>query len=132
MARQIDFFGFNFPFLTDTIVLPPQSDIRLIKNDLLQLLLTSPGERVMRPRFGTIIPRLPFEQGDKATVAAIQSSIRSAISRFEPRIKVTDVIVQTGVDDTIFTITVFGSLTRDPNIVLSVAANFGTQLPIQG
>lgn len=125
MARKIDFFGFNFPFLTQTTVLPPQSDVRLIKNDLLQLLLTAPGERVMRPKFGTIIPRLPFEQGDIRTINNIKSSIRAAVSRFEPRVELSDVIVTTSPDERQFTITVFGSLTRDPNIELSVTADFG-------
>lgn len=125
MARKIDYFGFNFPFLTQTSVLPPQSDVRLIKNDLLQLLLTAPGERVMRPRFGTIIPRLPFEQGDIKTINNIKSSVRAAVSRFEPRIVLSDVMVTPSPDERQFTITVFGSLTRDPNIELSVTADFG-------
>lgn len=131
MARQITWFGFNFPFLTDTIVLPPQSDVRLIKNDLLQLLLTAPGERVMRPNFGTIIPRLPFEPNDMATIQNIKISVRGAIDRFEKRVQVSDVIVQSSIDGRQFTITVFGSLTRDPNIELSVTANFGSQFPVR-
>lgn len=131
MARQITYFGFNFPFLTDTIVLPPQSDVRLIKNDLLQLLLTAPGERVMRPNFGTNIPRLPFEPNDRRTISDIQISVRRAIDRFEKRIKVSDVIVKPSLDGTQYTITVFGSLTRDPTVELSVAANFGSQFPAQ-
>jgi phage baseplate assembly protein W len=124
MARKIDYFGFNFPFLLGTTVLPAQSDLRLIKNDLLQLLLTSPGERVMRPTFGTVIPKLPFEPNDIATIRGIKNNVRAAISRFERRVSVSEVVVQSSLDERQYTITVFGSLTRDPNVELSVVASF--------
>jgi hypothetical protein len=49
-------FGFNPPFIGgQQKVMSRQEDLRLIKNDLLQLLLTVPGERVHRPTFGSPI-----------------------------------------------------------------------------
>ena len=50
------YFGQNPPFVGGAEkVLSRQEDIRLIKNDILQLIMTSPGERVHRPNFGTAV-----------------------------------------------------------------------------
>jgi phage baseplate assembly protein W len=125
MARTIDWFGFNFPFLTETSVLQPQSDLRIIKNDLLQLLLTSPGERVMRPDFGTVIRKTPFEPSDRDTINGIRSSVFQAVKRFEQRVIAKDVIVVPDLGNTKFTVTIITSLTRNPQTELSVTATFG-------
>jgi len=87
------FYGYNFPFLSDSFVLPPQEDARLIKNDLKQLLLTSPGERVMRPDYGTPIRKYAFEQLDRQSVTELHAGIRQAITRFEPRVQVVTITI---------------------------------------
>lgn len=55
------FYGFNIPIFNGKTILPFQTDERLIKNDILQLLLTSPGERIMRANFGCNIKPSMFE-----------------------------------------------------------------------
>jgi phage baseplate assembly protein W len=104
------FFGYNFPFLSDSFVLPPQEDVRLIKNDLKQLLLTSPGERVMRPDYGTPIRKYAFEQLDQQSIDELRSGIRQAILRFEPRVKPADVLVIGKPDHNLVEITVLGKI----------------------
>jgi len=75
---QSTYFGYNVPFYSKTFVLPPQADERLIKNDMLQLLLTSPGERVMRPTYGVPIRQWAFEPLDNLSINDIASAIKMA------------------------------------------------------
>jgi phage baseplate assembly protein W len=128
-------FGFNYPFwVTPRGILRPQADTRIIKNDLLQLLLTSPGERRMRPSYGTKIRKFPFEPFSKEDIADLRDSIRSAIIRFEPRVILRDIIIDQSPDINTLTISVLCALSRDPNIELSVelvTSNPATIAPTQ-
>ena len=88
------FFGANAPFIsTGGKILQRQEDERLIKNDLLQLLLTAPGERVMRPDFGTGIRPYLFEPIDDSGLNILRSNIREAVAKFEPRVTLSEVVI---------------------------------------
>jgi len=113
--------GFNFPFIIkNREVLPPQAELRLIKNDLKQLLLTSPKERRMRTSFGTQIRKFPFELIYAENISGLKDSIREAIVLYEPRVKFRDVKITGDPDNHFLAITVLCALSRDPNIILSV------------
>lgn len=62
-----------------------------IKQAIRIILLTSPGERVMRPGFGCRIHELVFEPNNRATAVKAEQYITEALSRWEPRIAVTQV-----------------------------------------
>ena len=68
----------------------PVSGIELLLQDMQQLLLTLPGERVNRPQFGCYLKSMIWENID---VAAEQGAaeIRSALTNYEPRITVLSV-----------------------------------------
>lgn len=125
MARST-YFGFNPPFLTPTQVMPLQTDERLIKNDILQLLLTVPGERSFRPDFGTSILSTLFEPIDNITLVNLRKSIITAIKKFEPRVIVNDVIINLNPDQSMISIKVFCALTTTPNLQFSVDLNLPT------
>ncbi len=57
------------------------------------ILLTSPGQRVMRPKFGCRIHELLFAPNNAATAAQAARFTEDALEMWEPRIKVTDVNV---------------------------------------
>jgi len=65
-----------------------------IKADLLQLLLTNPGERVMLPDYGTAFRTLLFEQNTLTLAEKARSLVIQAITNWEPRIAVTDITVR--------------------------------------
>lgn len=124
------YFGFNPPFLTDSgVVMQQQTDERLIKNDLLQLLLTVPGERAFRPLFGSTVKSTLFEQLDQFTSNNLRNSVIDAINNNEPRVKLGDVRVELDEDNNIARIKVFASLTINPNIQFQLDVNlpFGIQ-----
>jgi phage baseplate assembly protein W len=75
-----------------------QSGMDQIKSDLLALLLTEPGERVMLPDFGTSLKKFIFEPNDSSVLEQIRNEIARAISIWEPRIAVQNIEVTNGND----------------------------------
>ena len=66
----------------------------------IQLILgTAPGERPMRPEFGCGVHDFVFDSIDANTVGRMEDAIRTALERWEPRIEVREVDVQTSPDD---------------------------------
>lgn len=59
-----------------------------IRQAIMILLSTRPGERVMRPEYGCPLHRLVFEPNDAATAGLAIHYIRTALARWEPRIEI--------------------------------------------
>jgi phage baseplate assembly protein W len=57
------------------------------------VLTTAPGERPMRPEFGCRIHDYVFAPADQATAGLVGYEVRAALTRWEPRIAVQDVVV---------------------------------------
>lgn len=55
------------------------------------ILFTNQFERVMRPEFGCGVSKYVFDVVNATSIAKITSTIRSAITRFEPRVIVDEV-----------------------------------------
>lgn len=65
-----------------------------IRNSIWIILATAPGERVMRPDFGCGIHRYVFSVKDSNTLGRITNEVREALIRWEPRIDVFDIDVE--------------------------------------
>src|SRR6476619_7475550 len=61
-----------------------------IRQSILIILETAPGERVMRPNFGCGIHDLVFTALDSMTLQLIRSSVDEAMRRCEARIELLD------------------------------------------
>ncbi len=72
--------------------------INQIKADLLQLLLTNPGERVMMPTYGTPLKRLIFDPNDSRLEDTAREMIINSITQWEPRITVQQIEVSQNAD----------------------------------
>jgi phage baseplate assembly protein W len=79
-----------------------------IKSNLINLLLTSKGERVFNPEFGSDLKKIVFEAAseDRDTRQAIQDIIVSSVNTFIPEVDITAVEVVPNVDGNAITITV--------------------------
>ncbi len=100
MARK--FLGAPYPIVdTPNGLLAQSSGVDQIKADLLQLLLTNPGERVMLPAYGTPLKRLFFEPNDPTIEGQARQMIATAIKTWEPRIIVSNIIVSRDIDEDI-------------------------------
>jgi phage baseplate assembly protein W len=64
-----------------------------IRQSILIILETAPGERVMRPNFGCGIHDLVFTSLDSTTLQRIRSEVEEALRRYEARIEVIGVTV---------------------------------------
>lgn len=117
------YFGFNMPFLDNRGVLARQEDARLIKNDILQLLLTIPGERVHRPKFGTILRTSVFDPLTDATISQLQQSVKTAIINNEPRLNNPEVSITVDKDKSQVNVKVVGDLNYDSNERLEIIAS---------
>lgn len=59
-----------------------------VRQGILLLLSTRPGERVMRPTYGCHLYRLIFAPNDDTTAGLAIHYVRQAIDRWEPRIEI--------------------------------------------
>jgi phage baseplate assembly protein W len=77
----------------------PTGGVAMVEQDLeiaqaIRIILgTAPGERPMRPEFGCGIHDHVFAPGDGDTAGRVANEVRVALTRWEPRIEVTDVLV---------------------------------------
>ena len=78
------------PLSNDLIALKNESAIaRSVRN----LVLTGQGERPFQPVLGTGVSRLLFENMDKLTASSIRSEIRTTIENYEPRVEISEILV---------------------------------------
>ena len=62
-----------------------------VRQAVLLLLSTMPGERVMRPEYGCELHRLAFSPNDDTTAGLAIHYVRRALERWEPRIQLLQV-----------------------------------------
>ena len=92
MSSEIVGSGVAFPLQVN-----PRGGVALaggeedIDQALALILATAPGERPMRPEFGCEVHDLIFDNIDAATVGRMDTAVRTALDRWEPRVEVTDV-----------------------------------------
>ena len=88
--------GWQFPVDTDNrgdvAVSSADEDIR---ESIRIILGTAKGERLMRPEFGCDIHKHLFSAATPATLNLIESSVREALVRWEPRIDIESVEAHT-------------------------------------
>src|SRR5262245_20895008 len=69
-----------------------------VEQSLKILLLTSLGERVMRPDLGCEAPRLVFSPGSVQYLRLLETSVREAVRDWEPRVEIEDVQAEVSPD----------------------------------
>ena len=78
------------PLNDDLIVLKNANAIaRSVRN----IVLTTPGEKVHDPDFGSNISDILFENVDEVSAVAIRDEIKNSLKNYEPRIEITEVVV---------------------------------------
>jgi phage baseplate assembly protein W len=75
------------------------SDLASIRQAILLLLSTRPGERVMRPDYGCDLNRLVFSPNDATTAGLAVHYVRAALLRWEPRIEIVRLDAEADPDD---------------------------------
>lgn len=70
-----------------------------IEQSIWLILGTARGERPMRPEFGCSLHEYVFGPADVTTAGLVARDVREALRRWEPRIDVSDVVVEPDPDD---------------------------------
>lgn len=121
------YYGFNPPFVGGQAkYFSRQEDERLVKNDILQLLLTIPGERVMRPTFGVNLRNFVFENSTDLDLSNLRSEILESLAREEPRVTVLSLNMTPKNDQNYLVINLVFTLKIDP----SNRINFDTLIKV--
>jgi phage baseplate assembly protein W len=104
----------GFKDISNSLLLNPLSkDIAIITNEtaiarsIRNLVLTNRGERFFQRNLGSKVSRLLFENMDESTADLIRSEIRDTIENYEPRVILTDVIVNPDYSNNAFNISIF-------------------------
>jgi len=91
-------FKFN-PLSGDLITLKNENAIaRAVRN----IVLTTPGEKLFDPDFGSSVGEILFENVDDITAVSIQDEIRNCLNNYEPRVDLVDVNVDPNFDENQF------------------------------
>ena len=91
-------FKFN-PLSGDLIALKNENAIaRAVRN----IVLTTPGEKLFDPDFGSSVSEILFENVDDITAVSIRDEIRSSLRNYEPRVELIDVEVEPNFDENQF------------------------------
>jgi hypothetical protein len=92
--------GFSWPLEVDhTGSIKLTAGVPDLDRSIRVVLLTAPGERLMRPDFGCRIWDLLFEPVTANLLGLIAEAVRDALARWEPRIVVEEVTPSADADD---------------------------------
>ena len=121
------FIGLSFPLTSNLFSTFNQSKTLLeqTKSNLRNLLLTSKGERVFQPNFGSNLKSLLFEQITPSSLNELDNDVRQSISTWLPYVNINDlVIVQNETNENQVMITLEFSTTLEPNTLDTISFNF--------
>lgn len=74
--------AFPFRIGADGRSVAPRSDDEQVRDELLQLLLTAPAERLFLPEFGAGLRRLVFEPAGEVLQGVVKARVTNALSRW--------------------------------------------------
>lgn len=98
--------GWKFPveFSADSREVVMLTGEELIRNSLDVLFVTSIGERIMQPGYGSELDRFVFEILSRSTITYMEAVISDAILFNEPRIAVNEIVIDPDIRDAAYVI----------------------------
>ena len=91
---------------------PINEDLITVKNNtaiarsIRNLVLTTPGERFFNEDLGSRVSEVLFDNLDEISASSIRDEVEETIIKFEPRVKLKDVLVKPNYDNHEFDVTV--------------------------
>lgn len=101
--------GLSLPFGTcdtDSLFKQTYSTKDQIKSNLINLLLTQKGERVLNPLFGSDLKRILFDPINSSTEENIRTTIIDSVSIYVPEIQIYDIIFDNAIDNNTINLTI--------------------------
>jgi len=69
------------------------TDQKAIKADLMHLLLTTKGQRLYNPEFGTNLIKFIFEPNDNFTLSDLEEEVRASVRKYLPNLTIKNIYV---------------------------------------
>jgi phage baseplate assembly protein W len=128
-VREIDrnddiYVGIKFPldYSPEGFFYKTKTILEQAKSNMRNLLLTSKGERVMQPEFGSTLTDIIFDQGTDIP-NRVDESIREATSSWLPYININDIVVIQG-DSNVVDVSIDFSVSLEPDSFETLTFNF--------
>tara|TARA_A100001515_G_scaffold132449_1_gene120885 strand:+ start:1488 stop:1892 length:405 start_codon:yes stop_codon:yes gene_type:complete len=102
MSNKLQGYSVSLPLIYDKQDGPYRLNKTLkdvVRQNLKNLILTDPGERIMVPNFGAGIRRLLFEPMNSVVRGKVTSRIISQVSEYMGFVQISDIIVLTSEND---------------------------------
>ena len=116
--------GVVFPFDAEAVFHSSYTTKEQIKSNLINVLLTEPGERVMEPDFGVGLKLLLFEQN--IDQEGVKSKIQAQVGIYIPEIEVSEINVDFVPDDHVLFIQITYKFLLDESLD-SIQLNFNNK-----
>ena len=98
--------GVSLPFNAPGVFNKTYSTKDQIKSNLINLLLTDKGERIMNPEFGADLRRSLFDNITTSNIDLLQTKIIDAINIFIPEIELLNVNIEPNIDYNTLNVTI--------------------------
>jgi phage baseplate assembly protein W len=98
--------GVSLPFNGPAVFNSTYTTKDQIKSNLINLLLTAKGERVMNPEFGCDLKNFLFEGITNSNIALLKTNISDSISTFIPEITLKNINLDSNIDDNLINLTI--------------------------
>jgi len=98
--------GVSLPFNAPGVFNKTYSTKEQIKSNLINLLLTDKGERIMNPEFGTDLRKSLFDNITDSSIEILKAKITDAVNIFIPEIFLQDVIIEPNTDYNTLNVTI--------------------------
>lgn len=95
----------DFQIQSNSRDLKPSFDEQAVKNSVINILNTRPGENFLYPDFGLNISKYLFTQISEFNGQVLGDNIVASITKYEPRVKVLSVDVAVNIDEQQYTVT---------------------------
>ena len=97
-------------------------DFDAIRNGLINLFITAPGQKILEPQFGLDFRRYVFENLTREMAMDLRGNIYAKVRRYEPRVTLTDVNIVIYEDDNEMDINIYFDV---PTLNINNASIFG-------
>lgn len=96
MAKK-QFFGIKFPFVADNsrgfYVAANEDTADKVKSQLMHIIFTPKGQRIMKPEFGTDLIKFIFDPSDDMSWEAVKTEVSESVKRWATNINLRDIQV---------------------------------------
>ena len=117
--------GVSLPFNGNAVFKSTFTTKDAIRNNLINYLLTNPGERVFSTEYGAGLRKYVFEQISRGTGAEIQNYIESLITKYFPDIKPQVSVAASSDYNTIYITVNYSVVTTGINDTVQISLNNG-------